>query len=91
MEAAAAAVEATADDGIEVVKFSGSLCKAGFFRRGGLVDDDEVFAVAADNCTGGKVEPADITPVPDVATVDGGRGGSGDAATVNDVDEAKSC
>ena len=89
MEAATAAVEA-ADDGIEVVKFSGSLCKAGFFRRGGL-DDDEVFAVpAADNCTGGKVEPTDITPVPDVATVDGGRGGSGEAA-VNDVDEAKSC
>ena len=84
MEAATAAVEA-ADDGIEVVKFSGSLCKAGFFRRGGL-DDDEVFAVAADNCTG-KVEPADITPAPAVATV---NGGSGDAA-VNDVDEAISC
>ena len=85
--AAAAAVEAAADDGIEVVKFSGSLCKAGFFRRGGL-DDDEVFAVpAADNCTGGKVEPTDITPVPDVATVESS---DGDAA-VNDVDEAKSC
>ena len=84
--AVAAAVEATADDGIEVVKFSGSLCEAGFFRRGGL-DDDEVFAVpAADNCTG-KVEPADITPAPAVATV---NGGSGDAA-VNDVDEAISC